>query len=102
MNGAPAPTMPGTITGMPAGVFPGASPALPTGLPAHPGNMPGGMPLPQPQTPPNGQPGPNPSPYIFEDQGNGTALIRLTGQNGAPGPVVKVVSMPKPKQPMPH
>ena len=52
---------------------------------------------------PNGmqQPGAQPSPYIFEDQGNGSGLLRMRAPNGAPGPVIKVIPLPKAKQPMP-
>lgn len=94
-----APTMPQSITGMPGNLVPQPTPPMPTAAPAHPGNMPGGMPLPQGMPSQMAQPGGNPPQYITEDQGNGTGLIRQTGPNGAPGPVIKIVTLPKPKQP---
>jgi hypothetical protein len=97
--------MPMSITNMPGGMVPTPTPPMPTAMPANPGNMPGGAPLPQSGMPPQmAQPGSQAPKFITEDQGNGTLLIRATGPNGAPGPVVKVIPMPKPpKQPgAPH
>lgn len=87
--------MPQSITGMPGNIVPQP---MPTAQPVHPGPMPGGQPLPQGMPPQMAQPGAQPPAYILEDQGNGTGLIRKTGPNGSPGPVVKVINMPKEKQ----
>jgi hypothetical protein len=98
MPGQP-PVMPQGITNMPPDQLVNPQPEIPTVAPAHPGNMPGGLPLPNSMPPQMAQPGSQPPPFITEDQGNGTALIRATNPDGSPGPVLKVVSLPKQKAP---
>lgn len=95
-----APTMPQSVTGMPA-TGPEAPlappPQIPTVMPAvHPGNMPGGLPLPPAQQPPSmQQPGGNGPAFIVEQQPNGTGLLRATNPDGSIGPVIKIIQLPK-------
>lgn len=90
----PAPTMPSAITGVkPEDLLQ----PTPTVMPTMPGNMQGGTPIPQGMPNPSAPPGPPPSPYLAEDQGNGTLLIRAANPDGSPGPVVKIVPMGKGK-----
>lgn len=77
--------MPGAVPGLG-----GAAPAMP--MPMAPIGAPpafGGMPGPQ---------DPSSQQYIAVTQSDGSILLHLKNPDGSPGPAIKIINAPKPKQ----